>query len=83
MNLIDTSTTSPHYFYWKCIGITNENLNFDIRVYRVKQQWQWQQQGQQKAISLNNETAKFVQFIAAHFLVDFSAVVAWLQCEYF
>ena len=22
---------SPHYFYWKRIAITNENLNFDIR----------------------------------------------------
>ena len=31
MNLIDTSTNSPHYFYWKHIGITNENLNFDVR----------------------------------------------------
>ena len=27
MNLIDTSTNSPHFFYWKRIGITNENLN--------------------------------------------------------
>ena len=36
MNLIDTSTNSPHYFYWKRIGTTvNENLNFDIRVWRV------------------------------------------------
>ena len=35
MNLIDTSTNSPHYLYWKCIGITNENLNFDVRVWRV------------------------------------------------
>ena len=25
-----------HYFYWKRIGITNENLNFDGRVQRVK-----------------------------------------------
>ena len=81
MILIGTSTTSPHYFYWKCIGVTNENLNFDFRVNRVKQQWQWQQQGQQKAISLNKETAKFVQ--ATHFLVHFSAVVAWLQCQNF
>ena len=32
MNLIDISTNSPHYFYWKRIGITNENLNFDVRV---------------------------------------------------
>ena len=37
MNLIDTSTNSPHFFYWKLIGITNENLNFDVRVYRVKE----------------------------------------------
>ena len=37
MNLIDTSTNSPHYFYWKRIGITNENLNFDSRVKRVNQ----------------------------------------------
>ena len=36
MNLIDILTTSPHDFYRKCIGATNENLNFDIRVYRVK-----------------------------------------------
>ena len=32
MNLIDTSTNSPLYFYWKRIGITHENLNFDVRV---------------------------------------------------
>ena len=32
MNIIDTSTNSPHYFYWKRIGITHENLNFDVRV---------------------------------------------------
>ena len=30
-NKIDISTSSPHYFYWKCIGTVNENLNFDIR----------------------------------------------------
>ena len=30
MNLIDTSTNSPHYFYSKRIGITNDNLNFDV-----------------------------------------------------
>ena len=35
MNLIDTSTNPPHYFYWKRIRITNENLNFDIRGLRV------------------------------------------------
>ena len=29
MNLIDTSTNSFHNFYWKRIGTTNENLNFD------------------------------------------------------
>ena len=23
---------NPKYFYWKRIGITNENFNFDIRV---------------------------------------------------
>ena len=28
----DTSTTSPHYFHRKPIGVTNENLNSDIRV---------------------------------------------------
>ena len=33
MNLTDTSTNSPRYFYWKRIVITNENLNFDVRVY--------------------------------------------------
>ena len=36
MSLIDTSTNSPHYFYWKHIGTTNENNNFNIRVKRVK-----------------------------------------------
>ena len=30
MNLNDTSTNSPHYFYWKQMGTTNENLNFDV-----------------------------------------------------
>ena len=35
MNLIDTLTTSPHYFYRKCIETTNENLYLDIRVLRV------------------------------------------------
>ena len=29
--LIGTLETSLHYFYRKCIGATNENLNFDIR----------------------------------------------------
>ena len=32
MSLIDISTNSPHYFYWKSIGTVNENLNFNIRV---------------------------------------------------
>ena len=27
MSLIDISTNSPHYFYWKCIGTVNENLS--------------------------------------------------------
>ena len=36
MSLIDTSTNSPHYFYWKHIRTTNENNNFNIRVKRVK-----------------------------------------------
>ena len=31
MNLMDTSTTSPNFFYRKRIG-TIENFNFDIRV---------------------------------------------------
>ena len=33
--LINTSTNSPHHLYWKCIGITNENFNFDVSVWRV------------------------------------------------
>ena len=36
MNAIDTSTNSPHYFYWKRIGITNDNLNCDVRVKALK-----------------------------------------------
>ena len=32
MNLINTSTNSPRYFYRKRIGTTNENLNSDVRV---------------------------------------------------
>ena len=36
MNITDTSTNSPHYFYWKRIGVTHENLNFDVRV-KVRQ----------------------------------------------
>ena len=30
MNLLDTSTTSPHYFYRKRIGTTNKNVNILI-----------------------------------------------------
>ena len=37
MSLIDISTNSPNYFYWKSIGMVNENLNFDIKVERVKE----------------------------------------------
>ena len=36
MREIDISTNSPHYFYSKSVGTVNENLNFDIRVLRVK-----------------------------------------------
>ena len=36
MNLLDILSTSPHYFYRKWIGATNENSNFDLRVERVK-----------------------------------------------
>ena len=36
MSEIDISTNSPLYFYWKSIGTLNENLNFDIRVLRLK-----------------------------------------------
>ena len=40
MSLIDTSTNSPRYFYWKSIGTVNENLNFDLTAQRVKG-WIW------------------------------------------
>ena len=33
---IDTSTDSPHFFYRKWIGATNENVNFDVRVLNNK-----------------------------------------------
>ena len=36
MNLLDISSTSPHYFCRKWIGPTNENSNFDLRILRVK-----------------------------------------------
>ena len=35
MNVLDILTTSPHFFYRKCVRATNENLNFDLRVQRV------------------------------------------------
>ena len=38
MSLIDISTNAPDYLYWKSIGTTNENFNFDIRDYRVKRE---------------------------------------------
>ena len=31
--LLDILSTSPHYFYSKWIGVTNENFNFDPRVF--------------------------------------------------
>ena len=35
MNLPNIFTISPHHFYRKCVGATNENLNFDLRVKAV------------------------------------------------
>ena len=35
MNLLDILSTSPHYFCKKWIGATNENSNFDLRVYII------------------------------------------------
>ena len=35
MNLLDILSTSPHYFSRKWIGATNENSNYDLRVWRV------------------------------------------------
>ena len=36
MNLLDMLSISPHYFCRKWIGATNENSNFDLKVYRSK-----------------------------------------------
>ena len=33
MNVLDVLTISPYHVYRKCLGATNENLNFDLRVY--------------------------------------------------
>ena len=30
MNYSDTLSTSPHYFFRKCLGTINESANFDI-----------------------------------------------------
>ena len=35
INLLDILSTSPHYFCKKWIGATNENSNFDLRVYII------------------------------------------------
>ena len=35
ITLIDTLTNSPHYLRRKLKGETNENLNFDVRVYGI------------------------------------------------
>ena len=35
INLLDILSTSPHYFCKKWIGATNENSNFDPRVYII------------------------------------------------
>ena len=40
MNLTDTSTNSPHYFYRKRTGTANENRNFYVWVKRVKSESQ-------------------------------------------
>ena len=42
MNLLDILSTSPQYFFRKWIEATKENLNFDLRVYRVKQRRFWE-----------------------------------------
>ena len=33
---VDTSATSHYYFYRKCIGIANGNLDFDISELELK-----------------------------------------------
>lgn len=35
INLLDILTTSSHCFHRKCVGLTNENLSFDLSVLRV------------------------------------------------
>ena len=40
INLFDILSTSRHYCCRKLIGVTNENLNFDLRVSRRKQRTQ-------------------------------------------
>ena len=37
INLLDTSTTSPHYFHGKRIRTTNKNLTVDIRFLKFNQ----------------------------------------------
>ena len=31
MNLLDILTNSPHYFYRKCVGVTNENFYLRVK----------------------------------------------------
>lgn len=35
MNMLDILTISLYYFFPECVGVTDENSNFDLRLYRV------------------------------------------------
>ena len=82
MNLIDTSTNSLHYFYWKQIGTTNENLNFDIgfkglkELHVVKRVWLTI-----KAFSLSDH---FINFISLNgqfkYMYSISPLLVWYRC---
>ena len=52
MNLVDTLTTSPHYFQGKSIGTTNENWNFDITDYRVKKGFKHEKRVEHNSVSV-------------------------------
>ena len=73
---VDTSTTSRYYFYRKRIGTANGNLNFDIRVSRVKS---WNFRG------ITSRGLTLMQLLHGHFVEDcivlVMAVFYFLKCQ--
>ena len=80
MNLRDILTISLYYVYRKCVGATNENLNFNLRVYR-KPSYLCVSQGREYRIIyvLKNKSNKTLQLQFCCSPCEFSNIVIIME----